>query len=51
MTDSSGIIEYNKEEKPGVSNLLTIYSVITGETIASIEENMLEKAMVISKQI
>lgn len=43
MTDSSGIIEYNKEEKPGVSNLLTIYSVITGETIASIEEKYVGK--------
>ncbi|WP_187986460.1 tryptophan--tRNA ligase [Listeria marthii] len=43
VTDSSGIIEYNKEEKPGVSNLLTIYSVITGETIASIEEKYVGK--------
>lgn len=43
VTDSSGIIEYNKEEKPGVSNLLTIYSVITGETISTIEEKYVGK--------
>ncbi|WP_413486358.1 tryptophan--tRNA ligase [Brochothrix thermosphacta] len=36
MTDSSGIISYDKEEKPGVSNLLTIYSAITGQEIAEI---------------
>ncbi|RJZ41106.1 Tryptophan--tRNA ligase [Listeria monocytogenes] len=40
---SCGIIEYNKEEKPGVSNLLTIYSVITGETISTIEEKYVGK--------
>lgn len=31
MTDSSGIISYDKENKPGVANLLTIYAAITGE--------------------
>lgn len=36
MTDSSGIISYDKENKPGVANLLTIYAAITGEKIADI---------------
>lgn len=38
VTDSSGIIEYNKEDKPGVSNLLTIFSSFTNEPIADIVE-------------
>ena len=33
VTDSSGIIEYNVNEKPGISNLLTIYSAFSGKTI------------------
>lgn len=33
VTDSSGVIEYDKENKPGVSNLLTIYSSFTNESI------------------
>lgn len=38
VTDSSGIIEYDKENKPGVSNLLTIFSSFTDEPIAAITE-------------
>lgn len=38
VTDSEGIVKYDKENKPGVSNLLTIYSSCTGESIASLEE-------------
>lgn len=38
VTDSSGIIEYDKENKPGVSNLLTIFSSFTDEPIAAIVE-------------
>lgn len=37
MTDSSGIVQFDKENKPGVSNLLTIYSAITGESIKELE--------------
>ena len=29
MTDSIGTIKYDPENRPGISNLLTIYSVIT----------------------
>lgn len=38
VTDSEGIVKYDKENKPGVSNLLTIYASCTGESIADIEE-------------
>jgi len=33
VTDSTGVIEYNKEEKPGITNLLNIYSAATGQTV------------------
>ncbi|MEO6470305.1 MAG: tryptophan--tRNA ligase [Aeromicrobium sp.] len=38
VTDSGGDIRFDQENKPGISNLLTIYSAITGSTIASIEK-------------
>ena len=38
VTDADGEIRFDREAKPGVSNLLTIYSVLTGRDIASIEE-------------
>jgi tryptophanyl-tRNA synthetase len=38
VTDSEGIVKYDKENKPGVSNLLTIYSSCTGESIKTLEE-------------
>ncbi|KAB2335000.1 tryptophan--tRNA ligase [Bacillus mesophilum] len=37
VTDSDGIVKYDKELKPGVSNLLTIYSIFTGKKISDIE--------------
>ena len=36
VTDSDGIIAFDRENKPGLSNLLEICSVITGESIDSI---------------
>ncbi|MGL4624802.1 MAG: tryptophan--tRNA ligase [Culicoidibacterales bacterium] len=33
VTDSDGIMAYDPENKPGLSNLLTIYSVLTSKTI------------------
>lgn len=36
-TDSEGMVRYAPEEKPGVSNLLTIYSVFSGISIANLE--------------
>lgn len=38
VTDSEGVVKYDKENKPGVSNLLTIYSSCTGESIESLEK-------------
>lgn len=38
VTDSSGIIEVDKEHKPGITNLLTIYSSISGESPEAIAE-------------
>jgi tryptophanyl-tRNA synthetase len=37
VTDSEGIVRYDKENKAGVSNLLTIYSIFTGKTISELE--------------
>ncbi|MBU5468527.1 tryptophan--tRNA ligase [Virgibacillus sp. MSJ-26] len=38
VTDSEGIVKYDKENKPGISNLLTIYSSCTGESIEDLEK-------------
>jgi tryptophanyl-tRNA synthetase len=38
VTDSEGVVKYDKENKPGVSNLLTIYSSCTGKSIEVLEE-------------
>lgn len=37
-TDSEAIVKYDSENKPGISNLITIYSVITNKTISEVEE-------------
>lgn len=36
-TDSEGIIKYDRDSKPGVSNLLTIYSQFSGKSIPELE--------------
>lgn len=36
VTDTDGIIKFDRENKPGVSNLLGIYSAISGESIDSL---------------
>ena len=38
VTDSETRVYYDKENKPGISNLMCIYSVITGLTYKEIEE-------------
>jgi tryptophanyl-tRNA synthetase len=38
VTDSDGIVKFDKENKPGVSNLLSIYSILNNESIEQIEE-------------
>ena len=36
-TDSDGIVKFDVENKPGISNLLNIYSVLSGKTILELE--------------
>ena len=38
VTDADGEIRFDRAAKPGVSNLLTIFSVLTGRSVASIEQ-------------
>ena len=38
VTDSGTEIRFDAEEKPGVSNLLTIYAALTGEAVGTLEE-------------
>jgi tryptophanyl-tRNA synthetase len=37
VTDADTVIRFDEEHKPGVSNLLTIYSALSGRTVADIE--------------
>jgi len=43
VTDSEGIVKYDRENKPGISNLLDIHSALSGEPVASIEERFAGK--------
>ena len=36
-TDSDGIVKFDIENKPGISNLLNIYSALSGKTIPELE--------------
>ena len=36
VTDSDTTIDYNREKKPGLANLLTIYSVLSGNSVEKI---------------
>ena len=38
VTDSDGIVKYDKENKPGISNLMTIYRAINGMSYEEIEK-------------
>ncbi|MEK3805659.1 tryptophan--tRNA ligase [Metabacillus sp. SLBN-84] len=38
VTDSEGIVKFDKENKPGVSNLLSIYSILSGISIEDLEK-------------
>ena len=42
-TDSDNIVKYDEENKPGISNLLNIASVVTGLSIADLEEKFKDK--------
>lgn len=37
VTDSDGIVKYDKESKPAISNLLSIFSLCTGKSIQELE--------------
>ena len=37
MTDSDSHVKFDPENKPGISNLLEIYSIISGKTIEELE--------------
>lgn len=43
VTDTEGTIRFNREEKPAVSNLLSIYSLCSGESIEEIEQKYVGK--------
>lgn len=38
VTDAEGSVRYDRENKPGVSNLLSIYSALSGQAISAIED-------------
>lgn len=37
VTDTDGVVSFDREGKPGISNLLSIYGALSGRTIQSIE--------------
>lgn len=37
-TDSDGVVRFDPENKPGISNLLNIYSVLSGIAVHDLEE-------------
>jgi tryptophanyl-tRNA synthetase len=37
VTDSEGVVRFDIENKPGVSNLLSIYSIFSGKTVSELE--------------
>ena len=43
VTDSDSCVKYDKKAKPGISNLMTIYSCITGESFKQIENKYIGK--------
>ena len=38
VTDSEGIVKYDEKNKPGISNLMEIYGIITNKTMDEIEK-------------
>ena len=43
VTDSEALVKYDVENKPGVSNLMSIYSAVTGKAFAEIENEFVGK--------
>ena len=38
VTDTDGVVRFDRDQKPGVSNLLAIYSALSGQSIESIAD-------------
>jgi tryptophanyl-tRNA synthetase len=49
VTDAGREITFDEKEKPGVSNLLTIHSALSGQKISELENHFSGKAMEISR--
>ena len=43
VTDSIGIVKYDKDSQPGLANLMNIYSILSGVSIKEIEEKYIGK--------
>ncbi|TRM11914.1 tryptophan--tRNA ligase [Lentibacillus cibarius] len=43
VTDSDGIVKFDKENKPGISNLLTIHASCSGKSIETLEATYADK--------
>ena len=50
VTDSEGIVKYDEENKPGISNLMEIYGIIENKTMDEIEKEFEGKNYGIFKQ-
>lgn len=46
VTDSGREIKFDPENKPAISNLLTIYSLVSGKTVKELEKNYVGKGYV-----
>ena len=44
-TDSEGIVKFDVENKPGISNLMNIYSVLSGKSLDELEKEYDGKAI------
>ncbi len=50
VTDSEGIVKFDKENKPGISNLLTIHASCTDQSIEELEEKYKDKGYGVFKE-
>lgn len=50
VTDSSGIIEYDVENKPAISNLLTIFSSVTEHSVQELAEKYKDSGYAVFKE-
>lgn len=43
VTDTGREVQFNESEKPGISNMLTIFSALSGDSVADIEKRYVDK--------